>query len=82
MNQHIARYGEVSRLNYYAGAVLAIWTVVVALSLWWNLAQQRPDIAAGLWLGHGFLWLLGLGGIIFAFNRLRIYHDRIITLLH
>jgi diguanylate cyclase (GGDEF)-like protein len=82
MNQHIARSGEVSRLNYYAWAVLAMWTVVVALSLWWNLAQQRPETAVGLWWGHGLLWLLGLGGIIFGFNRLRVAHDRIITLLY
>jgi len=82
MNQHIARCGEVSRLNYYAWALLAMWTVVVALSLWWNLAQPRPETAVGLWWGHGLLWLLGLGGIIFGFNRLRVAHDRIITLLY
>ena len=82
MNQHIARSGEVSRLNYYAWTVLVMWTVVVALSLWWNLAQQRPETAVGLWWGHGLLWLLGLGGIIFGFNRLRVAHDRIITLLY
>jgi len=82
MNQHIARSGEVSRLNYYAWTVLAMWTVVVALSLWWNLAQQRPETAVGLWGGHVLLWLLGLGGIIFGFNRLRVAHDRIITLLY
>jgi diguanylate cyclase (GGDEF)-like protein len=82
MNQHISRCGEVSRLNCYAWALLAMWTVVVALSLWWNLAQQRPETAVGLWWGHGLLWLLGLGGIIFAFNRLRVAHDRIITLMY
>jgi len=82
MNQHITRCGEVSRLNYYAWALLAMWTVVAALSLWWNLAQQRPETTVGLWWGHGLLWLLGLGGIIFGFNRLRVAHDRIITLLH
>ena len=82
MNQHIARCGEVSRLNCYAGALLAMWTVVVALSLWWNLAQQRPETAVGLWWWHGLLRLLGLGGIIFGFNRLRVAHDRIITLLY
>ena len=82
MNQHIARCGEVSRLNCYAWALLATWTVVVALSLWWNLAQQRPETAVDLWWWHGLLWLLGLGGIIFGFNRLRVAHDRIITLLH
>ena len=82
MNQHISRCGEVSRLNYYAGALLAMWTAVVALSLWWNLAQQRPETAVGLWWGHGLLWLLGQGGIIFAFNRLRVAHDRIITLMY
>lgn len=82
MNQHISRCGEVSRLNYYAGALLAMWTLVVALSLWWNLAQQRPETALGLWWGHGLLWLLGLGGIIFGFNRLRVAHDRIITLMY
>jgi diguanylate cyclase (GGDEF)-like protein len=82
VNQHVARSGEVSRLNYYAGALLAMWTAVVALSLWWNLAQQRPETAVGLWCGHGLFWLLGLGGIIFSFNRLRVAHDRIITLLY
>src|SRR5665647_2377476 len=81
MNQRMARYREVSRLNYFAWALLAMWTVVVALSLWWNLAQQRPETAVGLWWGHGLLWLLGLGGIIFGFNRLRVAHDRIITLI-
>ena len=55
--------------------------IVVALSLWWNLAQQRPETAVGLWWGHGLLWLLGLGGIIFGFNRLRVAHNRIITLM-
>jgi diguanylate cyclase (GGDEF)-like protein len=82
MNQHIARCGEVTRLNYYAWALLAMLTVMVALSLWWNLAQQRPETVVGLWWGHGLLWLLGLGGIIFGFNRLRVTHDRIITLLY
>jgi diguanylate cyclase (GGDEF)-like protein len=80
MNQHIARCGDVSHHNYYAGALLAMWTVVVALSLWWNLAQQRPETGVGLWGGHGLLWLLGVGGIIFSFNRLRIAHNRIIYL--
>jgi diguanylate cyclase (GGDEF)-like protein len=82
MNQHIARCGEVTRLNYYAWALLAMLTVMVALSLWWNLAQQRPETAVGLLWGHGLLWLLCLGGIIFGFNRLRVAHDRIITLLY
>jgi len=82
MNQHIARYGEVSRLHYYVWALLAMWTVVVALSLWWNLALLRPETVGGLWGGHGLLWLQGLGGIIFSFNRLRVDHDRIITLLY
>jgi len=81
MNQHFARCGEVSRLNYYAWALLAMWTIVVSLSLWWNLAQQRPETAVSLWWGHGLLWLLGLGGIIFGFNRLRVAHDRIVTLM-
>jgi diguanylate cyclase (GGDEF)-like protein len=82
MNQHIARCGEISRLNYYAGAFLAVWTAVVALSLWWNLAQQRPETAVGLYWGHGLLWLPGLGGIIFGFNHLRVAHNRIITLMY
>jgi hypothetical protein len=81
MNQHFARCGEVSRLQYYAWALLAMWTVVVALSLWWNLAQ-RPQTALGLWWGHSLLWLLGQGGIVFGFNRLRAAHERIITLLY
>jgi diguanylate cyclase (GGDEF)-like protein len=80
MNQHIARSREVSHLNSYACAFLAMWTVVVAASLWWNLAQPRPNPAAGLWWGHGLLWFLGLGGIIFGFSRLRAAHNRIITL--
>jgi diguanylate cyclase (GGDEF)-like protein len=82
MNQHISRCGEVSRLNYYAGVFLAMWTLVVALSLWWNLAQLRLETAVGLWWGHGLLWLLGLGGIIIGFNRLRVAHERIITLMY
>ena len=36
----------------------------------------------GLWWGHGLLWLLGQGGIVFGFNRLQVAHDRIITLLY
>jgi diguanylate cyclase (GGDEF)-like protein len=59
-----------------------MWTLVVALSLWWNLAQLRPETAVGLWWGHGFLWLLGLGGIVIGFNQLRAAHNRIITLLY
>ena len=82
MNQHIARNGEVSRLNYYSWPLMAIWAVMVALSLWWNLAQQRPETAVCLWWVHGLLWLLGLGGIILSFDRLRVAHDRIITLLY
>jgi len=82
MNAYVSRSDEVSRLNYYAWALLAMWTVVVTLSLWWNLAQQRPETAVGLWWWHGLLWLLGLGGIVFGFNRLRVAHDRIITLLY
>jgi diguanylate cyclase (GGDEF)-like protein len=81
MHQHIARHREVSRLNYFAWAFLAMWTAVVTISLWWNLAQKGPQTAMGLWWGHGLLWLLGLGGIIFGFNRLRAAHNRIITLM-
>jgi diguanylate cyclase (GGDEF)-like protein len=81
MNQHIARHREASRLNYFAWAFLAMWTVMVTISLWWNLAQPRPQIVMGLWWGHGLLWLLGLWGIIFGFNRLRVAHNRIITLM-
>jgi diguanylate cyclase (GGDEF)-like protein len=80
VNQHIARSEGVSRLNCYAWVLLATWTAVVALSLWWNLAQQRPETAMSFWWGHGLLWLSGLGGIIFGYNRLRVAHDRIITL--
>jgi diguanylate cyclase (GGDEF)-like protein len=81
MKQHIARCREVSRLHYYAWALLAAWTAVVALSLWWNLAQLPPKTTVALWWGHGLLWLLGLAGIIFSFKRLRVAHDRIITLM-
>jgi diguanylate cyclase (GGDEF)-like protein len=82
MNQHIARCREVSRLNYFVWALLASWTAVVSLSLWWNIARQHPETAMGLCWGHGFLWLLGLGEIIFGFSRLRADHNRIITLLY
>jgi diguanylate cyclase (GGDEF)-like protein len=81
MHQHIARHREVSRLNYFAWAFLAMWTAMVTISLWWNLAQWRSQTAMGLWWGHGLLWLLGLGGIILGFNRLRVAHNRIITLM-
>jgi diguanylate cyclase (GGDEF)-like protein len=81
MHQHIARHREASRHNYFAWAFLAMWTATVAISLWWNLAQPRPQTALGLWWGHGLLWLLGLGAIIFSFNRLRAAHNRIITLM-
>ena len=83
MNQYIARCREVSRLNCYAWALLGICTGVVALSLEWNLVPQRPEETfVGLWGGHGLLWLLGLGGIIYGFNRLRVAQDRIIKLLY
>jgi diguanylate cyclase (GGDEF)-like protein len=82
MNQHIARYREVSRLNFFAWAFLGMWTVVVAISLWWNLAQQRLETTMGLWWGHGLLWLLGLGGIFFGFHRLRVVYIRIISLMY
>ncbi len=82
MKQHIARCGELSRLTYYAWALLATWSIVVVLSLWWNVDQQRPVTTMELWWVHGFLWLLGLGGITVGFNRLREAHDRIITLMY
>jgi diguanylate cyclase (GGDEF)-like protein len=81
VNQQNARSGEVSRLNCYAWVLLAMWTAVVALFLWWNLAQQRPETAGALWWGHALLWLLGLAGTIFGYKRLRVAHDRIITLM-
>ena len=82
MVQHIVRGGEVSTLNNFAWALLAMWSAVVALSLWWNIAHQRPETAVGLWLGHCLFWLLGQGGIIIGFNRLRLAHDRIIALMY
>jgi diguanylate cyclase (GGDEF)-like protein len=82
MNQHISGCREVSRLNYFVWALLASWTAVASFSLWWNIARQRPETAMGLCWGHGFLWLLGLGGIIYGFSRLRADHNRIITLLY
>jgi diguanylate cyclase (GGDEF)-like protein len=81
LNQHIARSGEISRLKRYVWVLLAMWTAVVGLFLWWNLAQQRPETAGTLWRGHGLLWLLGLTGIIFGYRRLRVAHNRIINLL-
>jgi diguanylate cyclase (GGDEF)-like protein len=82
MYQHITRCREVSRLNCFVWALLASWTAVALLSLWWNLARQRPETAMGLCWGHGFLWLLGLAGIAYGFSRLRAGHNRIITLLY
>ncbi len=49
MDQHIARSRDFSRHNSYACAFMAMWTIVVASSLWWNLAQPRLEPAAGLW---------------------------------
>ncbi len=79
MNQHIARHREVLRLKYFAWAFLVMWTTMVGISLWWD--QLRSGTAVGHWWGHSLLWLLGLGGIIFGFNRLRVAHNRIITLM-
>jgi diguanylate cyclase (GGDEF)-like protein len=79
VNQQIAGSKEVSRLNCYAWVLLALWTAVMGVFLWWNLAQQRPETAGALWWGHGLLWLLGLAGIIFGYKRLRVAHDRIIA---
>jgi diguanylate cyclase (GGDEF)-like protein len=81
MHHHIARHREVSRLNYFTWAFLVMWTAMMMISLWWNLAQKGPQTAIGPWWGYGLLWLLGLGGIIFGFNRLRVAHNRIITLM-
>ena len=82
MNQYVSRSKEDSCLNLFSGALIVFWTLAVAVSLWWNLAQPRPETAVGLWWGHGLLWLLGQGGIILGFNRLRVAHDRIITLMY
>ena len=82
MNQHIARYRDLPRLNFFTWAFIGMWTVVVAISLWWNLAQQRLETAMGLWWGHGILWLLGLGVIIFSFNHLRVDCISIISLMY
>jgi len=79
VNQHIARSGKVSRLNCYAWVLLAMWTTIVALFFWWNLAQQQSETAGALWWGHGLLWLLGLAGIIWGYKCLQVAHDRIIT---
>jgi diguanylate cyclase (GGDEF)-like protein len=81
MNQHIARYREVSRLNYFAWSLAAMWTAVVTLSLGWNLTRLRPEAAVGLWWGHGLLWLLGLGVMIVGFHRLRVAQNRIVALM-
>jgi diguanylate cyclase (GGDEF)-like protein len=82
MNAYVSRSEEATGLHSYAVALLSLWTAVVGLSLWWNLAQHRPETAVGLWWGHGLLWLLGQGGIIWAFTRLQGAHDRIITLMY
>jgi diguanylate cyclase (GGDEF)-like protein len=81
MNQYVSRGKDSFRLNYVALALMGMGTFAAAVSLGWNLTQQRPETASSLWWGHGFLWGLGLGGIILGFNSLRIAHNRIITLM-
>jgi diguanylate cyclase (GGDEF)-like protein len=81
MQRYISHYKDIFRLNYFTWVLMGMWTSAAAGSLWWNLLQQRLETGLGLWWGHGLLWLLGLWGIIFGSNRLRVAHDRIITLM-
>jgi hypothetical protein len=43
MNHYVSRSGEASGFNYFALLLLAMWTVAVAGSLWWNLAQKQQE---------------------------------------
>jgi diguanylate cyclase (GGDEF)-like protein len=45
------------------------------------LRQAARPLSLGLCWAHGLLWVLGLGGIMFGFNRLREDHNRIVALM-
>jgi diguanylate cyclase (GGDEF)-like protein len=81
MNQYVSHGQDSFRLNYVALALMGMGTFALAVSLGWNLNQQRPETVASLWWWHGFLGILSLGGIILGLNSLRVAHKRIITLM-
>jgi diguanylate cyclase (GGDEF)-like protein len=43
LNRHIDLSREASGLNFFSMVLIALWTVMVAVSLWWNLAQQQRE---------------------------------------
>ncbi|MCK5783367.1 MAG: hypothetical protein KAH06_02900 [Desulfobacterales bacterium] len=53
--------------KWYAAGLMVIWTCLVIGSLTWNIYHQH---AHQIWMVHGFLWLIGLSGIIFGVRRL------------
>jgi diguanylate cyclase (GGDEF)-like protein len=62
--------------KYQVGQIQDEMSAIVPMVPLW---QDARPLFAGLWWGHGLLWLLGLGGIIFGVNRVRVAHDRIVT---
>ncbi|OGR24692.1 MAG: hypothetical protein A2139_13025 [Desulfobacca sp. RBG_16_60_12] len=64
--------------GFQVGEVRGGVSVAVPMTPLWQVARS---LSAGLWWGHGLVWLLGLGGIIFGFKRLGVAHDRIVTLM-
>ncbi|MBI5585143.1 MAG: diguanylate cyclase [Deltaproteobacteria bacterium] len=62
------------RLWVYTLVLVLGWTIVIGLSLWWNLDNEKKEALGSLremtwnhqrtiWGGHLGLWLLGLAGI-------------------
>jgi diguanylate cyclase (GGDEF)-like protein len=64
--------------GFTVGQVRGGVSVAVPMTPLWQAA--RP-LTVSLWWGHGLVWLLGLGGIVFGFSRLQAAHDRIVTLM-
>jgi len=64
--------------GFKVGEVRGGVSVAVPMTPLWHVARS---LSVGLWWCHGLVWLLGLGGIIAGFNRLRVAHDRIVTLM-
>lgn len=64
--------------GFKVGEVRGGVSVAVPMTPLWQAARS---LSAGLWWGHGLVWFLGLWGIVFGFNRLRVAHNRIVTLM-
>ena len=64
--------------GFQVGEVRGGVSVAVPITSMWQVARS---LSVGFWWGHGLVWFLGLWGIVFGFNRLRVAHDRIVTLM-